>query len=54
MMNRKNWYNIRITPVESDKEPYSFMIETSNINSAMDKYTKDKEGTIVALWEVIR
>jgi hypothetical protein len=53
-MNKLKWYNIRITPVEGGKLPYEFKIETSHLKQTMEKYTRDKEGTITALWEIVR
>jgi len=48
------WYTIKVTPIDEVREPYEFLIETSNINSAMEKYTTDKEGEIISLWEVVK
>lgn len=52
-MNKLKWYNIRITPVEGGKSPYEFKIETSHLKQTMEKYTRDKEGNIISLWEQI-
>lgn len=52
-MKDSKWYKIRITPIEGDKLPYEFKIETSNLKQTMGKYTRDKEGNIISLWEQI-
>ena len=53
-MKQSKWYTIKVTPLDEVRSPYNFKIETSNLDQTMDKYTRDKEGTIKALWEVIR
>ena len=53
-MSKLKWYTIQITPLDEVRSPYSFKIETSNLDRTMDKYTRDKEGTITALWEIIK
>ena len=53
-MNKLKWYTIQITPLDESKAPYDFKIETSNLEDTLDRYTRDKEGTITALWEIIR
>jgi len=53
-MSRKNWYNIKITPIEINRDPYTFMIETYNLKSTMDKYIRDKEDIVIASWEIIK
>ena len=52
-MRNSKWYKIKVTPIEGDKPPYEFKIHTSNLVSAMEKYTHDKEGNITSLWEQI-
>jgi hypothetical protein len=54
MNNMKKWYTIKVTPLEEGKSDQTFKIETSNLDQTMDKYTRDKEGTITALWEIVR
>lgn len=53
-MNKLKWYNVQVTPIDESTPPYSFKIETSNLDKTMDKYTRDKEGTIIAIWKTIR
>lgn len=53
-MSKLKWYTIQVTPLDEVRSPYNFKIETSNLDTTMDKYTRDKEGTIIALWKVIR
>ena len=53
-MNKLKWYNIQVTPIDEIRSPYNFRIETSNLDKTMDKYTRDKEGIITALWKIIR
>ena len=54
IMKQSKWYTIKVTPLEEDKRYQTFKIETSNLEKTMDKYTRDKEGTITALWEVLK
>jgi hypothetical protein len=53
-MKQSKWYTIKVTPLEENKRYQTFKIETSNLEKTMDKYTRDKEGTITALWEIVR
>ena len=53
-MKQSKWYTIQVTPLDEVRSPYNFKIETSNLEKTMDKYTRDKEGTITALWEIVR
>jgi hypothetical protein len=53
-MTTNKWYTILVTPLDEVRSPYSFKIETSNLDKTMDKYTRDKEGTVTALWEIVR
>ena len=53
-MNKPKWYTIKVTPLEEGKRYQTFRIETSNLDQTMDKYTRDKEGIITALWEITR
>ncbi len=53
-MKQNKWYTIKITPIEADKHSHTFRIETSNLEKTMNKYTRDREGTITALWEILR
>ena len=48
-MNKPKWYTIKVTPLEEGKRYQTFRIETSNLDQTMDKYTRDKEGTITCL-----
>lgn len=54
IMKQSKWYTIQVTPLDEVRSPYNFKIETSNLEKTMDKYTRDKEGTITALWEIVR
>lgn len=47
------WYTIKTTPIEVGGRSQTFRIETRNLDQTMDKYTRDKEGNIVATWEVL-
>ena len=53
-MSKAKWYTIKVSPIDEIREPYKFKIETSNLKLTMGKYTRDKEGEIKVLWEVIR
>jgi hypothetical protein len=52
-MSKLKWYTIQVTPLDEVRSPYSFRIETSNLDKTMDKYTRDKEGIITALWKIL-
>jgi hypothetical protein len=53
-MSKPKWYKIRVTPIESNRSPYEFKIETSNLKETMDRYSRDKEGNVTKLWEKIK
>ena len=53
-MTNKKWYTIEVTPIDQYKAPHKFMIETLNPKNTIDKYTRDKEGNVTALWKVVR
>ena len=53
-MSKSKWYKIRVTPIESNRSPYEFKIETSNLKETMDRYSRDKEGNVTKLWEQIK
>ncbi len=52
-MNKK-WYTIEVTPIDQYRAPHKFKIETKNLDKTMDKYTRDKEGNVTALWKVLK
>lgn len=53
-MTTNKWYTILVTPLDEVRQPYSFKIDTSNLDQAMNKYTRNKEGIVTALWEIVR
>ena len=53
-MTNKKWYTIQVQPLETGKTPHKFRIETSNLDNTMNKYTRDKEGNVTALWEILK
>jgi len=53
-MSKSKWYTVRVSPIDEVREPYKFKIETSNLRSTMEKYTRDKEGETTSTWKVIR
>lgn len=50
----KRWYKVEVTPIDQYRAPYNFKIETLNLENTMNKYTRDKEGNVTALWKVVR
>lgn len=56
MKNKTQWYTIKVSPIDEVREPYEFLIETSNLKKTMGKYVRSKvDGDEdVATWEIIR
>jgi hypothetical protein len=50
----KQWYTIEVTPIDQYRAPYNFRIETLNLENMMNKYTRDKEGNVTALWKILK
>lgn len=53
-MSKPKWYKIKVTPIESNRPPYEFKIETSNLKETMNRYSRDREGNVTKLWEQIK
>lgn len=56
MITQLKWYTVKVTPTDEVREPYEFLIETSNLKKTMGKYVRSKvDGDEdVATWEIIR
>jgi hypothetical protein len=37
------WYKIRITPLDEEQEPYTFKVQTKNIDWTMEQYQRNRE-----------
>ena len=48
------WYTIKVSPIDEVREPYEFLIETSNLKKTMEKYTRNKEEEITVTWKIVR
>ena len=46
----KAWYKIKVTPQDDVTEPYTFKVETRNIEWTMEQYTRNREPL---KWEML-